>query len=122
MPTLRNASAPNLNIEINEEGYLMNISTWTREVARVMAKEELNCDLTNDHWKVVDCIREYYNKYGVAPAQQIVCKLAEFNIAQIDDLFPMGYAEGACKIAGIPKPDPHLFGRLSNYAGAVVTS
>lgn len=122
MPTLRNASAPNLEIQITEEGYLMNISMWTREVAQIMAKEELNCDLTQDHWQIVDCIREYYQEFGVAPAQQIVCKLTELSIAQIDDLFPMGYAEGACKIAGIPKPDPHLFGRLSNYAGVSVIS
>jgi len=118
---MRNTWVSNLNFEIDKEGYLMNTATWNREFAQTLAKEELNCDLSQDHWKVIDCIRNYYQKFGVAPAQQITSKLTGLSIYEIDDLFPVGYAQGACKVAGIPKPDPHLFGLLSNYAGNSIT-
>src|SRR4030042_4615158 len=98
-------SLSSLNIEMDKEGYLMNTTMWTREIARALAAEELNSELTEDHWKVINCIRNYYREYGVAPAQQVVCKQTGLNVHQIDELFPTGYAQGACRIAGIPKPD-----------------
>jgi len=117
MPTLKEGVASSLNIEVDKEGFLMKTEMWTREVAQALAHEEMQSDLTPDHWKVVDCVRNYFHEFGVAPAEQIVCKTTGFDVHYIEDLFPTGYAQGACKVAGLPKPDPHMFGRLTNYAG-----
>ena len=34
-----------------------------------------------------------------------VCKGTGLRLQQIYDLFPSGPAKGACKLAGLPKPD-----------------
>jgi len=34
-----------------------------------------------------------------------VCKTTGFPLMRIYDLFPSGPAKGACKLAGLPKPD-----------------
>ena len=94
----------------------MKREPWNKEVAEVLAKEEMKENLTGDHWKVLDFIREYFEKFGIAPAEQITCKGTGLDIHRVATLFPTGYAHGACKIAGLPKPDPHMFGLLANHA------
>jgi tRNA 2-thiouridine synthesizing protein E len=34
-----------------------------------------------------------------------MCQATGFSLMQIYDLFPSGPAKGACKVAGLPKPD-----------------
>ena len=72
-------------------------------VAEVMAKED-ELDLTDEHWKVVNYLREYYLQFGVAPMIRKVTKETGFNLKKIYELFPSGPAKGACKVAGLPKP------------------
>jgi len=105
-----------LNIEFDKEGFIMNTATWTEEIAEALAQEEMQAGLTEDHWKVVDCIRTHFAKFGVAPPEQITCKETGINVNKIAELFPTGYAQGACRIAGLPKPDSHLFGLRTNHA------
>ena len=122
MRTLKGVAASNQAIEIDKEGFLMKAEMWTEEVAEALAQEEVPSGLTEEHWKVVQCIRTYHEKFGVAPPEQIACKQTGFDVHRMDDLFPTGYAQGACKVAGLPKPDPHMFGRLTNYAQAPLPS
>ena len=105
-----------LNIEFDKEGFLMNTETWTGEVAEALAQEDMQAGLTEDHWKVVDFIRTYFEKFGTAPPEQRTCKESGFDVHRIAQLFPEGYVRGACKIAGLPKPDSHLFGIRTNHA------
>jgi len=116
MPTLKHQLVSDQNIEIDEEGFLVKAETWTREVAEAMAQEGMQTSLTEDHWKVVDFIRTYFKKFGIAPPEQMTCRETGFDVHRVADLFPTGYAEGACKIAGLPKPDPHLYGLRTNHA------
>ncbi|MFC1938271.1 TusE/DsrC/DsvC family sulfur relay protein [Chloroflexota bacterium] len=105
-----------LNIEFDKEGFIMNTETWTGEVAEALAQEDMQAELTEDHWKVIDIIRSYFKRFGIAPPEQITCKETGFDAHHIAELFPTGYAQGACRIAGLPKPDPHLFGLRTNHA------
>ena len=94
------------NIEINEEGFLVNPEEWDKELAVALAKSQEDIDeLTDDHWKVIDYIREYYLEKNIAPMVRKVCKNSGFNLKYIFQLFPSGPAKGACKVAGLPKPD-----------------
>ena len=93
-------------IEINEEGFLINPDEWTKEMAVVMAKEQENLEELNDsHWAVINFIREYYLEHNSAPMVRKVCKASGVKLTQIYDLFPSGPAKGAAKLAGLPKPD-----------------
>jgi dissimilatory sulfite reductase related protein len=97
-------------LETDEEGYLVNLSDWSEEVANEIAKAE-NVELTPNHWEVVNFLREYYTEYQIAPAVRVLTKAIgkklgpdKGNSKYLYELFPYGPAKQACKIAGLPKP------------------
>jgi tRNA 2-thiouridine synthesizing protein E len=97
-------------IETDEEGYLVNLSDWTDEVANEIAKTE-NIDMSESHWEVVNFLREYYEEFQIAPAVRVLTKAIgkklgadKGNSQYLYELFPYGPAKQACKIAGLPKP------------------
>jgi tRNA 2-thiouridine synthesizing protein E len=57
-----------------------------------------------DHWKLVNYLRDYYLKYEIAPPVRMLVKQTGLDLKKIYELFPGGPAKGACKIAGLPKP------------------
>jgi TusE/DsrC/DsvC family sulfur relay protein len=92
--------------QLNEEGFLINPEEWNREVAFALAKSQEGLDeLTEEHWAVIDYIREYYQEKKLAPMVRKVCKNSGLSLKKIFELFPSGPAKGACKLAGLPKPD-----------------
>lgn len=93
-------------LEVNEEGFLVRVGDWNRESAEVLAEvEEGIAQMTEEHWKVVDFIRTYYLENNLAPVVRKVCQMTGFPLKYIYELFPSGPAKGACKVAGLPKPD-----------------
>ncbi|MCX8004821.1 MAG: TusE/DsrC/DsvC family sulfur relay protein [Burkholderiaceae bacterium] len=98
------------SIEVDEEGYLVNLSDWSEEVANFIAKQE-GIDMTENHWEVVNFLRKYYEEYQIAPAVRVLTKAIgktlgpdKGNSQYLYELFPYGPAKQACKIAGLPKP------------------
>ena len=96
--------------ETDEEGFLLNLAEWDRDAALHMAVEE-KVEMTDNHWAVVDFLREYYNEFQIAPAVRVLTKAIgkkfgeeKGNSKYLYDLFPYGPAKQACKIAGLPKP------------------
>lgn len=93
-------------IELNEEGFLLKPEEWDEEVAKGLAKAEEGLEeLSDDHWAVINYIREYYLEKNLAPMVRKMCKTTGFQLKYIFELFPSGPAKGACKLAGLPKPD-----------------
>ncbi len=94
----------NLSIEVDEDGFMQNPEEWNEEIAKALATTEGVEELTEEHWKVVKYLRDYYLQFGVAPMIRKLCKETGFNLKKIYELFPSGPAKGACKVAGLPKP------------------
>jgi len=93
-------------ITLNDDGFLIEPQLWNETIALVLAKEEEGLDeLSEDHWKVINYIREYYLEKDIAPMVRKMCKATGFQLKYIFSLFPSGPAKGACKLAGLPKPD-----------------
>ena len=97
-------------VEHDEEGYITDISLWTKELAELIAKDE-NIDMTDEHWEVVNFLRDYYEEYQIAPAVRVLIKAVKKTMGKekgnnkyMYELFPYGPAKQACKIAGLPKP------------------
>ena len=65
------------SFETDEEGYLANINEWESGVAEVMAKED-GVDLTDEHWDIINFLREYYEEYQIAPAVRVLTKAVGF--------------------------------------------
>ncbi|MBC8269216.1 MAG: TusE/DsrC/DsvC family sulfur relay protein [Rhodospirillaceae bacterium] len=98
------------SFESDEEGYLIDIGSWNEELADLIAKDE-EIDMTDEHWEVVNFLREYYNEYQIAPAVRVLVKAVKKKLGAdkgsnkyLYELFPYGPAKQACKIAGLPKP------------------
>ena len=93
-------------IALNEEGFLVEPSLWTEDLARVLAKAEEGLDeLSDQHWSVLRFIRAHYLEHDNAPMVRAMCKTTGVPLKRIYELFPSGPAKGACKLAGLPKPD-----------------
>lgn len=91
-------------IEVDEDGFIQDPNRWTKEIAVSLAKIESVDEMTDDHWKLVNYLREYYLEYGIAPMIRRLCKATGFKLKYVYELFPSGPAKGACKVAGLPKP------------------
>ena len=91
-------------LEIDEDGFIQAPDEWDEAVAADLAKTEGVADMSEDHWKVVNYLREYYLEFNMAPMIRKVCKSTGFKLKEIYELFPSGPAKGACKVAGLPKP------------------
>lgn len=91
-------------VEVDEDGFIQEPSEWNEELAGALAKVEGVEGLSEDHWKVVNYLRNYYLEFGVAPMIRKLCKESGFPLKKIYELFPSGPAKGACKVAGLPKP------------------
>jgi len=61
-------------VEIDEDGFIQDPDVWDKAVAASLAQTEGVDDLTEDHWVVVDYLREYYLEYNMAPMIRKLCK------------------------------------------------
>jgi len=98
------------SIETDSQGYLVNLSDWSEELANALAeKDEL--PLTEAHWEIINMIRTYYENHGTAPAMRALTKLAKSELGPqkgdskyLYSLFPYGPGKQASRYAGLPKP------------------
>ena len=95
----------NQTIEMDGDGFMLEPNLWTKELADIIAKEDGIENLTEDHWKVINIIRQNYEEKGLAPMVRVICKESGLKLKQIYELFPLGPARGACRVAGLPKPE-----------------
>jgi len=89
---------------LDEDGFLEDPSAWNEDVAKALAPNEEIPELTEEHWRVINYLRDYYDQYGVAPMVRKLLKDTGYDQKTIYELFPTGPGKGACKIAGLPKP------------------
>jgi tRNA 2-thiouridine synthesizing protein E len=90
--------------EVDEDGFIQDPARWNEAVAKGLASEEGISELSEDHWKVIRFLHNYYAQFGSAPMVRKLCKETGFDLKTIYKLFPTGPAKGACKLAGLPKP------------------
>lgn len=97
-------------VEVDEDGYMVNLEDWNKEIGESMAKAD-GLDLTESHWEIINFLRDYYQKYQIAPMIKILVKEVgkvmgpdKGNTKYLYELFPDGPAKQACRYAGLPKP------------------
>ncbi|MCW9709734.1 TusE/DsrC/DsvC family sulfur relay protein [Avibacterium sp. 21-586] len=100
----------NQTIETDNEGYLLDLTQWTPEVAQAIAEKE-GIVLTDAHWEVIHFVREFYQEYNTSPAIRMLVKAMAQKLGEdkgnsryLQRLFPEGPAKQATKLAGLPKP------------------
>lgn len=91
--------------DVDGDGFLSNPEIWNKDVATLIAKFDGIEEMNEKHWAIVNIIRESYEEKGMAPMIRTICKETGLRLREIYDLFPLGPARGACRVAGLPKPD-----------------
>ncbi len=91
--------------EVDEDGFLTKgLEEWSNDWVHYVKNSEGIEELTDEHWKVIGSLQEYFKKNGIAPMVRILSKTTGFPLKKIYELFPSGPGKGACKMAGLPKP------------------
>jgi tRNA 2-thiouridine synthesizing protein E len=93
-----------IDLQFDGDGFLIAPEVWNEDVAVTIAKED-GIEMTEKHWAVVKLIRQNYEEKGNAPMIRTLCKETGLKLKEIYELFPLGPARGACRVAGLPKPD-----------------
>ncbi|WP_297692501.1 TusE/DsrC/DsvC family sulfur relay protein [uncultured Eudoraea sp.] len=89
-------------IEVNEEGYLLDFKQWDREVCVCIAEEQC-IPMTERHWEVIGYLQDKHLKDEPLSIRGIK-KSGVINIKEFYSLFPGGPLKKSTLIAGIPKP------------------
>lgn len=91
-------------VELDDQGYMVNASEWSREVAEAIASEA-GIELTDEHWKVIDFCRADAAESGDAPGLRRISKQCEgVTMKDLYRLFPRGPGKLAARISGLKKP------------------
>ncbi len=91
-------------IEVDEDGFIQEPAKWNEQVAAALAATEGVSALSEKHWQLINYLRDYFQKFGIAPMIRKMCKEVGMKLSEVYELFPSGPAKGACKAAGLPKP------------------
>ncbi len=98
------------SIALDREGYLLDPAQWNTDVAEVLAEKE-NIELTDDVWEVVNFVRDYYEERQAVPEHRLLLQELKRRHGKekasrkyVYNMFPYGYGQQACKIAGMRVP------------------
>lgn len=91
--------------EVDGDGFLADPHIWDNEVAQLFAKYDGIEEMNEKHWAIVNIIRRNWEEKGMAPMIRTICQESGVRLREIYELFPLGPARGACRVAGLPKPD-----------------
>jgi TusE/DsrC/DsvC family sulfur relay protein len=95
----------NQEVEVNDEGFFVDATQWTEEMAPLIAEEVgVSTPLTEQHWTVLKYMREEYFENGTGPTVRKLGKSSGIGTKELFALFPKGPAKLAALCAGIPKP------------------
>jgi TusE/DsrC/DsvC family sulfur relay protein len=94
-------------VDVNERGFMTDLSQWTPGAALFLARrqglEGWPQELGDDHWRVIDFMRSYYDATSNAPSLRYTCKALGLAKRRFSRLFPGGLMT-ARRISGLPGP------------------
>jgi len=97
-------------MDTDRDGYLRDLSDWSADLASQLAESE-SIVLTDDHWQLIQLIRDFYMKYKISPTMRVLVRQAREKLGpekgrsiHLLTLFPDNPLKLLSKIAGLPKP------------------
>ena len=89
-------------VQTDDDGFLLDGSQWTPDVAEEIARELGVWPLTEEHWSVITFCREDAAREGRSPGIRRIAKYSGVHMKSLDRLFPNGAGKLAARIAGLP--------------------
>ena len=97
-------------IELDKDGYLLDLQDWSAEVAAALAERE-TLQLSDEHWEILMLLRAFHDEFQLSPANRPLIKYVALklgadkgNSLHLNHLFNGTPAKLAAKLAGLPKP------------------
>ncbi|MCB1755633.1 MAG: TusE/DsrC/DsvC family sulfur relay protein [Gammaproteobacteria bacterium] len=94
----------------DNEGYLENPQDWTAEIGEALASE-MGISLNEEQWQVIRFVRTHFENTQTVPEARLMLRYMKEEMGEdkgtrkyLYHLFPHGYAQTACKFAGMRKP------------------
>jgi TusE/DsrC/DsvC family sulfur relay protein len=94
-----------ISVDVSDEGYLIDASQWTEEIAKAIAREEGIEKLSESHWKIIRFLQREFKENGQLPTIRKIKKIGSIPIKELYELFPDGPLKKASRIAGLTKPE-----------------
>ena len=95
----------------DEDGFLIDSTLWSEDLARTLARMEGLGQLYAEHWRVIYFIRRKFQRLGALPNLRQVCRNTELSRGEIKDLF--GSCLAIWRIAGLPNPGEEAMAYIS---------
>jgi tRNA 2-thiouridine synthesizing protein E len=92
------------DLDLDGDGFLKTMAGWNRSMVQALAERNDIGPLSEDHWKVIEFVKAYYEEHGTGPPVVKICKETGLGRQVVCDLFPCGVARGAYRLAGLPRP------------------
>ena len=89
-------------LSLDADGLLVDPSSWDESVARAIADQIGIGELSEEHWQMIYALRQYHEKYGVAPEMNSICRPQGKDWRWVHDLFHT--CLNAWRVAGLPNP------------------
>jgi len=93
------------DIKFDVEGFMVDKSQWTKEIAEEIARREGIETLTEAHWKIIDFCRKTGEETGKAPTLRTITDGTGISTKELFALYPKGPAKKVAKISGLGKPE-----------------
>jgi len=97
-------------LERDEEGFLCNAEDWYPDLIEAFAAES-GLELNAERYAIIAYIRDYFEKNASVPEARTLLRHMQGIWGKdkgtrryLYQLFPRGYGQQACKIAGMRKP------------------
>ena len=101
---MANRQIAGVEVEFNEEGFMVDRTQWNRDIAVELAKEQGIDELTDRHFAVIEFMRSAVEEKGTAPTIRRLTKESGVPTKELYALFPGGPAKKAALIGGLTKP------------------
>jgi TusE/DsrC/DsvC family sulfur relay protein len=92
-------------VKFDAEGFMVDKSQWTREIAMEIARQEGIETLSDEHWKIIDYCRQASVQTGNAPTLRQITTGTGISTKDLFALYPKGPAKKVAKISGLGKPE-----------------
>jgi tRNA 2-thiouridine synthesizing protein E len=97
-------------VKTDNEGFMLYPEQWNEDIALSIAKD-LGLEMNDRRWEIVRIIRAHYESCQSVPEARTLLKELRARHGKematrkyVYELFPYGYGQQACKIAGMRKP------------------
>jgi tRNA 2-thiouridine synthesizing protein E len=97
-------------VNTDRDGFLKDLSDWSADTADQLAESE-SIVLTEDHWELINLIRDFYMTYKISPTMRVLVRRTGEKLGpekgrsiHLLTLFPDSPLKLLSKIAGLPKP------------------